>query len=46
MQREKEKCEAKDSKVLEILHSKDEQIQSLQETVNSLKLELDKLVQM
>lgn len=46
MQREKEKSETKDRKVLEILQSKDEQIESLQEIVTSLKKEVDKLVQM
>ncbi|XP_039272095.2 centlein-like [Styela clava] len=46
MQREKEKCETKDRKVLEILQSKDEQIENLQDTVTSLKKEVDKLVQM
>lgn len=46
MQREKEKMEAKDRKVLEILQTKDDQIKNLQQTVDSLKIEHDRSIEM
>ena len=45
MEREREKAETKDRKVLEILQSKDEEIKSLMESVTSLKQEKDDLIQ-
>nr|CAB3232346.1 centlein [Phallusia mammillata] len=46
LQREKEKAETKDRKVLEILQSKDEQIKDLQETARCLKADYDKVLEL
>ena len=41
MQREKEKAETKDRKLLEILTNKDDEIHKLHSTITSMKTELD-----
>ena len=43
MEREREKTEMKDRKVLEILQTKDEEIKNLQETVSEIRKEKEDL---
>ena len=46
MEREREKTESKDRKVLEILQTKDEEIKNLHKTVSQIKTEKEELYKM